>query len=358
MSKIFSEIFRFFLSPIIWSLKFIYWVYPKGNHIICGAWFMERASDNAYLFHLKSAHETIFISRVEGHLRPWGLKSIHLHLSSKLAVVSSGKGDINKYLFHGTYLNLWHGSPVKRILLDNDKVGSRALNIYRYKFQPWNSEFKSVYTTSLGEFWNPILSRSFGIPTSSILPFGYPRNISSSNLENKTSRIIYMPTWRDSGEFNIEQALGDLHELNEQLLTNDMDLYISSHPTLVSDFNFEHYTNIKRAPTTHNINDFLFSCDVLISDYSGAIIDFMTTGKRIILNLFDYHSYLSKSRGLNFSRDELEELFECVTNSEELRSVLFSNKYMPNYVSYRELYVGYQTQESVKMIDTWICSRN
>ena len=320
---------------------------------------MERASDNAYLFHLKSAHETIFISRVDGYLRPWSLNSIHLHLSSKLAVVSSGKGDINRYFFHGTYLNLWHGSPVKKILLDNDKVGSKTLNRYRCIFQPWNSEFKSIYTTSLGEFWNPILSRSFGIPISNILPFGYPRNIHSPIPENKSTRIMYMPTWRDSGKFSLEQALGNFHDLNEHLLANNMDLYLSSHPTVVSDLNLAIYSNIKRVPTTHNVNDFLFTCDILISDYSGAVIDFMTTGKRIILNLFDYHSYLSKSRELNFSLNELMELFECVTNSEELRNVLFSsldNK--PNYLSYRELYVGYQTQETVKKIDTWICSRN
>ena len=101
MLKALLELYRLFLSPLIWLLRLIYIIYPKKNHVICGSWLMKKTSDNSYEFHKNSSLNTFFISKEKKQIHPWSIKGIHIHLSSKFAIVCSGKGDINKYLFHG-----------------------------------------------------------------------------------------------------------------------------------------------------------------------------------------------------------------------------------------------------------------
>jgi CDP-glycerol glycerophosphotransferase (TagB/SpsB family) len=314
---------------------------------------MKKTSDNSYEFHKNSSLNTFFISKEKKQIHPWSIKGIHIHLSSKFAIVCSGKGDINKYLFHGNYVNLWHGSPIKKILLENKKVGFPFLNTFRAYTQPWNSEFYKIHVTSMGEIWDPILSKSFGISNSKILPFGYPRNDCFSNSRVVKNRFIYMPTWRDTGRFKLKDALGELSQLNSNLKKRNIELYISAHPTL--EMELANYSNIKKVPKTSNINEFLFTCQLLISDYSGAVIDFMLTSRRIVLNLFDYKDYINLCRELNFKKTQLEENFECVYSPQELSNHLFHKTHNETrYVKNSKSFIGYQKRSSTEKIDKWL----
>lgn len=97
------------------------------------------------------------------------------------------------------YLNTWHGMPFKRV--GNDAGGRHGYNWYYVDFFCYASDYEKE-----------ILKKAFGIPESSFIGTGLPRNdelyrITKEEvvaLKNKLGLpldkkvILYAPTWRDS----------------------------------------------------------------------------------------------------------------------------------------------------------------
>lgn len=216
---------------------------------------------------------------------------------------------------------LWHGIGFKM-------VGS-AVSDEQKPYQPkgWFYEkylAKHVhgdYFFSTCEMRKRIYSFSFLISMDKILIAGYPRmrcffmNEDERRLyvrryeskllqdfyvklsEEKASRIIYMPTFRDADKNYINKAIPDWGRLNETLAKSNSILYLKVH-RMTPTPEIDKYTNIVILGNSLDIYPLLPLFDLLISDYSSIMSDFAILKKPMLFYTYDLEDYIRNSRNI------------------------------------------------------------
>src|SRR5690625_3847632 len=132
-----------------------------------------------------------------------------------------------------TYVQTWHGTPLKKLAADMDEVYMPGTNTERYKRNFLKEANKWDYLVSANEYSTTIFKRAFQFKET-IIESGYPRNDILINFNNneKISElkrkaklpldknvILYAPTWRDNlfytrgrYKFNLELDLQKMQE--------------------------------------------------------------------------------------------------------------------------------------------------
>lgn len=208
-----------------------------------------------------------------------------------------------------TYLQTWHGTPLKRLVHDipPGSLTKSYLDTMDREAAAWD------YLISPSEFCTEVLPRAFGYK-GEVLETGYPRNDrlkthtagdrqkireSLGVTDSKTVLILYAPTWRDY----------------QRTATGNWDLvsYLEPDIKLPDGFQimFRGHTN------THNVNsakaagtsldvtrypdvtELYIAADVLITDFSSVMFDFSVTGKPIVFLAPDLERYRAE-RGFYF----------------------------------------------------------
>ena len=259
-----------------------------------------------------------------------GLKAYHVlspagiwfALRAKCWFFNAYSSDIMFCLSGGAKLvNLWHGLPLKRIEFDiesgilADRFVKKTLK-ERY-FHP--EVFKRPdYVVSSTELFSEVFARSFRIPLERCLNLGLARNEILTWPEEKRRAFIdryepaetmdligqmgsfgrvfvYMPTWRDS-QNDFVTAGFDFKSMEEVLSENNALLLIKPHAnTFIDPAILNGLAHIKLLPSTLDIYPVLPYTDVLITDYSSVMYDFILMEKKdVILYLFDKEEYVNE----------------------------------------------------------------
>lgn len=234
-------------------------------------------------------------------------------------------------------IQVYAGTVIKKYnLLDNKKIYPLLTQIaLRKELQ----NYKLVLATS--EYSKKATEEAF--ESKNVRVLGYPRNdiffdektYSMENLREKLNVkkykkvFLYCPTHRglkvNVSPFNNK----DLNKLNKVLIKNNWVLFTVAH-RMTNKINNEKddFSNIINV--NDKINDFqelLPLTDVMISDYSGAICDFLLTGKPIIYFVFDLEEYY-KYPGIYFDFEKecpgpivktTSDLIEVISNSEKIK---------------------------------------
>ena len=136
-----------------------------------------------------------------------------------------------------------------------------------------------------------------------ILMEGYPRNSiffdndegnnvkSELGLENHKI-FAYMPTYRENKNKKLKKILINLD--NE--LEDNQILFLKLHPEEKVQIKFKKYKHINPFPKNYDTYEILNISDLLITDYSSVLFDYLNTGRKIILFNYDEETYM-KSRG-------------------------------------------------------------
>ena len=205
-----------------------------------------------------------------------------------------------KYFFnllknHKQYnISTWHGTPLKNILIDS---------------KPQTPNF-SYFTTSnifcVGSiFESDIFRRSFN--EAIIKVTGYPRNDILFNLSNEKKElikkglnlstqkkyVIYAPTFRDT---LLSEGLNDRTKNYNYLMNMNVDSVLKAlnkrfggewefifrgHQFIQKEVNYDKFNDHKTSIINGNLHDdmaqYLAVCDILITDYSSSIFDFLIT---------------------------------------------------------------------------------
>jgi len=222
--------------------------------------------------------------------------------------------DLNFYvLTPGTLrVQLWHGSPIKKIIFDNESsefcsfeksVLHRALKrvfpFHRDKFI-----IHSVIAAS-GTVADPMAS-AYRLNRNDVLVTGYPKNDGlfkkpAAASEDERRRIIFMPTFREENrDFTFFSGYNfNITRLSESLRKLNAGLYIKLHPYTV----MFHGGEIKRqlgavngeSPVrlyfTEDIYETLWSFDMLVTDYSSVVFDYLLLDRPVIFTPFDMEEY-------------------------------------------------------------------
>ena len=332
------------------------------NIWIFGCWYGQKYSDNSkYLFEYVNLNEDneirpIWITRnkeVLNHVKDMGLevymahsmKAIYYTLLCEYIFISSGKKDVNSLYSNGAKLvQLWHGSPLKRIGLDDEYSSAHNFfnSIITKNLAPYWYEYNYHYTVTNSETFQNIFSSAFAIEKDNVLNLGSPRNdiffskkkhLFNQNLINTFGEnckiIYYLPTYRDQSKFSnmFELPDFDANELLRILERNNIVFVYKGH------FVDSVWRNsfIKRSDNNrfiiidesvdYEISEMYKDADLLITDYSSVFYDFLLTQKPIVFAAYDLDDYLSHSRKMYFPYEQIvpgpivgnwKELFELI----------------------------------------------
>lgn len=200
-------------------------------------------------------------------------------------------------------INLWHGTPLKNI--GNLESGCEKID---YDF------FTNVVTNS--PMYVPIMASIFGCDESKVVVTGYPRNdemfrknkIADNYIRRKAGKVIlWLPTYREYDEGFVISILDKdkMHQLNEYLFKNNINMLIKLHPLQSAATEGIRFSNIKFI-TQDELNKanmtvytLLRNADGLITDYSSVYFDYMLLDRPIGFAVEDMEVYKGK-RGFIF----------------------------------------------------------
>lgn len=259
------------------------------------------------------------------------LKGITTFLQSKYIVsthgyfsnVRSGNGQLQIALWHGCG---YKALPLKELHYNGDRMTVTS-DLYKIRY-----------------------SKMFEMDLENVLALGYPRNdllFKKGNLKKVIPEcssygkiLIWLPTYRKSGigyitsdgnekSFCIANLTDDeIMQLNEVLVEKNYLLVIKLHPMdAIKISDFSKISNIKVINYAAlwnsglDLYEVLYDIDVMISDYSSIVIDYMILNRPVIMALSDMNEY-RENRGFIF--DNISEYFPgpIVSNMSQLINCL------------------------------------
>lgn len=214
-----------------------------------------------------------------------------------------------------TYVQTWHGTPLKKIGLD---VPSKNLSLrYRQLIQREATEYWDLLLAQ-SPWAAETLRRAFAFE-GPIFDAGYPRNdiLSPGTVSDERRRrvrehlglgdtqkaVLYAPTWRD----NMKDPSGHYSRvdfLNVQRATSKLGagytILFRSHSNGANAKAFRTPPGVLDVTLYPSINDLILASDILVTDYSSIMFDYVVTGRPMVFLMPDLELYAGKTRGFYF----------------------------------------------------------
>ena len=209
-----------------------------------------------------------------------------------------------------TYLQTWHGTPLKRIHRDaahqppDEVMAELDGDIARW----------DLLVTPSAE-GTRLLRAAFAYE-GRVLETGYPRNDVLSapdrdarrarvraelGLTNGTTAILYAPTYRDDEAApGVDAPLGLDVETLARRLGDDAVVLLRLHHYMGHQSRPAGGGRVQDVGAYPDISDLYLAADVLVTDYSSSMFDFAVTGKPILIFAYDLEHYRDRLRGFTF----------------------------------------------------------
>ena len=268
--------------------------------------------------------------------------------SVRAAVIftTSGYGDVAEWAHPNTlHVSLWHGTPLKKIGYDNiaweKYLAKSKIQKFKEKFIPYvnRDSIHTIYTVSSEEVKNKFITAFRAMPNQVFIT-GQPRNdcfIHPKNNEyfdqikekNPDVKIVcYLPTHRNFGTQNNSPINKDVLKNTDSILReNNIILIFKPHFHELKNYLHigQEFTNIILGTDEKIFSDvyaFLPYCDALISDYSSVFVDYLCSGKPIVLFPYDLDAYLKSDAGLYYNFDDVAPGDICFTWEQVLDAIV------------------------------------
>ena len=255
-----------------------------------------------------------------------------------------------------TYLQTWHGTPLKRIHHDVLWAPPGRLARLDEDVARWDLLLSPNRTST------PRLRQAFRYD-GEVLETGYPRNDvladparrdaarsrtrAALGLADDVTAVLYAPTWRDD-EVQAEDPqpvplMLDQHRFCE-VLPDDHVLLVRAHNLVRQMWLLKPHPRVCDVSAEPDASDLLAAADVLVTDYSSLMFDFALTGNPIVLHAFDLEAYATKIRGFYFDLRPHAPGPVLRTSDEVLEALLrlpgSAAPYAERYGRFRETYTG------------------
>ena len=339
MVKSFLSLGAFLITSIIKRDKRI---------VLCTGWFGRRFADNSrYMFlYLNEQKKVLGLkkiiwltndSRILEELKEQGfcvykgnsVMGIYYHLRAKYFFYDQFLYDFHTTLIHGgKHINLWHGMPIKKFGLLNGLKWS----------------LNDGYLLTCSKHGDLTLGKCFDVRPERLIHGMYPRNYyllhdipfhlkmeafylrQIDEIKRNGRKILfYLPTFRRNSSLcflgeSDEHKIKDLFLFFEQngysLLSKLHFRGVELHDDIV---NLENRLFLNLPPEV-DIYPFLKKADMLLTDYSSVLFDFLYLDRDIVCLPYDLQEYKEKDQGLLLDYDSLP--VDRVNNLDELKEYL------------------------------------
>lgn len=276
-----------------------------------------------------------------------------------------------------TYVQTWHGTPLKRLALDMFDIkmeGEGSLAGYKKEFVKNVSTWD--YLISQNAYSTEIFRRAFAFDKE-ILEIGYPRNdilVNRNNAveirsikkrlglpENKKI-ILYAPTWRDDqylGPHSYKFAAPIDFSCLRNALSGGYIMIIKAHYLVGEQLDISQYQGfLYQFDAGFDISELYLVSDYLITDYSSVMFDYSLLKRPMLFYTYDLEFYKNNLRGFYF--DLLKEVpGPVVSTTEQLAAELLSyqaEKYKAKYEAFVSKYNHADNGEASKKVVDLIVS--
>lgn len=381
----YKELFKKILvNSIFIPLLFVFsYVIPKkGNLILLGSGFGYKFMGNPKYFYLWMIRENkkdfdfcwitrnkAIYSELKGKGFPvvsmYSLEGIWRILKASIFIVEQSSQDIGGTTFIlGNYkiINTMHGTPLKDVSIEEQVKGKTILDII-FKFGIDRERKKYTMIACAGETMRNL---RVSLKNNNIKLLGYPRDDiffgkdlfyknyrDEFNLGKYKKVLLYAPTLRDHKAFSSPFSGIFLKKLSNFLKKKNYLLLLRTHPLSGDEFKTKNLSNIiDTFGIVDDIQEILINTDILITDYSSVIFEFLLTNRPIIYYPFDYDDYVANSRKMYL--DYYKDIPGPFAKNEDELSVLIKNvnkwseekAYMERYKDFKDRFHKYQDGKS------------
>ena len=261
-----------------------------------------------------------------------------------------------------TYLQTWHGTPLKRIHHDVLWAPPGMLDSLDRDVARWD------YLVSPNAVSSPRLQDAFRF-SGEMLEVGYPRNDvlcsrardrvrarvrAALGVADDVTAVLYAPTWRDD-EFYLPGAPPAAMALDVASFVSDLGpghaLLSRLHPKMSDRSQLPDLSDVTDVSTYPDAHELYLAADVMITDYSSVMFDFAVTGKPLLFYTYDLEAYRDSIRGFYFDLEPIapgpmvQTQHELVAALRDLPTVTreFSDAYADFRATYCNLEDGHAT---------------
>lgn len=332
-------------------ISFLVYLFTKifrrdSSMVVCIGWESKRFADNARYLYLylsenknryslkriiwittdKELYQSLQSNGYDACLKP-SILFLYYHLRAKYFVYDQFSKEYHNFLLAGgVVVNLWHGIPIK-------------------KFGLWNGLDWTIgdnYLLTCSDLGDRTIGKSFHVLPGHCFHGMYPRNyylthpipfvtkgerlcldwIERKKIEGKRI-IFYLPTFRKNskvkffGESDNKKIFNFVNflEINGYALVTKVHFVGSfQHQDTIGDVSSGVLLNL---PSDIDVYPFLKEADLLLSDYSSVIFDYLYLDRDIICLPYDLEEYQTHDQGLLLDYDTLP--IEKVTDLEALK---------------------------------------
>ena len=332
-----------------------------------------------YANEIKKADERVVLLTSDVHLQELITKAgaeaiLHPTLRSLFTLLKCGNLVADNVVSHyyplsqgATFVQLWHGAPLKHIELDLyrkrlEKLSHLPRLILRIqkKITGRHPTYDIVVATSQkfiqAAFRGCFKARRFiaaGYPRNDIL-FGWPEpnriawRLARINVDQKAiARVekakregkticLYAPTFRQSLSDPFSSAI-DLSRLSEFARQNNIVIALKLHPVMHGRYEINQYPSLLEYDSLGDAYPLMAMCDILITDYSSIYFDYLLLDRPIIFFPYDLDSYLGVDRDMYFDYDNITPGIKCRTQQEMENCLkdIISKGFKDNYAEMR-----------------------
>lgn len=196
-----------------------------------------------------------------------------------------------------------------------------------------------------------------GLPRNDILVDGRPRTdfeYRELGLRPGYRYILWAPTFREKGAAGIDKSI-DLKALSAQM-PKDVILLLRAHYLSKLSVPSQLQARVKDVSDVQDISRLYRVADLLVTDYSSVIFDFMLTNKPVVIYAPDYHDYRGRQRGLNIDI-ERESPGPFVTDFEDLGATIIGGLNSgpgDEYCKFKRIYSGSGDKDASLKAATYI----
>lgn len=315
-----------------------------------------RGDKYRYIWVLNQKSETLAKSGRHKRVKRNSLRYVYYAARCGYRIFNVRQPAWNKKRAGVTFLETWHGTPLKKLVFDLDDIQAASQDhkmVFYDQSREWN------YMVSANRFSTDVFERAFMFNREKILEYGYPRNdILYTDKPDELARevkrelgipegkrvILYAPTWRDNqfygkGRYKFELAM-DLGMMQREL-SADSVILLRTHYHIADILDLSEYEGfVYNGSQYEDVSRLYLASDICITDYSSVFFDYANLKRPILFFVYDLDAYADEIRGIYLDMEkELpgpllhtnEQLLEALKNMDAI-----NEKYRERYDQFYE----------------------